>query len=44
MKFKLRYKPQKNKTLPKIKKNQQIRSIKTENMYKKLKYTMKIER
>ena len=38
MKFNLRYRPHKTKTLPKIKKNQQIRSIKTKNMYKKMKY------
>ena len=35
MKFNLRYNPHKNKTLPKIKKNQQIRSIKTKKYVQK---------
>ena len=36
MKFNLWYNPYENKTLPKLKKIQQIRPIKTKNMYKKL--------
>ena len=35
MKFNLRYNPHKNKILPKIKKNQQIRSIKTKKYVQK---------